>query len=118
MPLLDEIRKQPRHIREIMFGLSVITTLSLVGLVWASSFQNSMYALLNPAEESPASSRHLADEQSSSPLALLGRFWQDMRASIVGLFEGGDAGSGEERTVPERGFETPAARTLPVAEPR
>ena len=47
MSFLDDIKKQPRHIREIMFGLCVITTISLVGLVWFRSFEEDIFVLIN-----------------------------------------------------------------------
>lgn len=51
MSFLDDIRKQPRHHREIMFGLCVVTAVSLVGMVWYNSFQQNLYALLNPDQD-------------------------------------------------------------------
>lgn len=47
MNFLDDIKKQPRHVREIMFGLCVVTTISLVGLVWFRSFEKDVFVLLN-----------------------------------------------------------------------
>lgn len=47
MNFFDDIKKQPRHIREIMFGLCVVITISLVGLVWFRSFEEDVFVLLN-----------------------------------------------------------------------
>src|SRR3990167_8399006 len=40
MSLLNDIRKQPRHVREIMFGLCVIITVFFIGMIWFRSFEN------------------------------------------------------------------------------
>lgn len=46
--LLKEIRRQPRHIREIMFAFCVVITVSLVGLVWFRSFEETLFVMMNP----------------------------------------------------------------------
>lgn len=51
MSFLDEIHKQPRHVREIMFALSVVITMSLVGIIWFRSFEEDLFVLLNPEPE-------------------------------------------------------------------
>src|SRR3989338_1605595 len=51
MSFLDDIRKQPQHIRELMFGLSVFITVLLIGMVWFRSFQKNLYVLMNPEED-------------------------------------------------------------------
>ncbi len=50
MSILDEIREQPEHIRKIMFGFCVITTVSIVGVIWYRSLERNLFALLNPDE--------------------------------------------------------------------
>src|SRR3989339_1394094 len=50
MSILDEIREQPEHIRKIMFGFCVITTISIVGVIWYRSLEKNLFALLNPDE--------------------------------------------------------------------
>ena len=84
MSFLDEIRKQPQHHREIMFGLCVITTFSLVGMVWYNSFEKNLYVLLNPEEV--ADQRNLADNKNIP--SLLGDMVdtvQDLKASFYSI---------------------------------
>ncbi len=59
MKLLQEIRSQPEHIRHIMMWLCVVTSFSLVALVWFRSTQARFVAMLHPAEtlEAPAADR-------------------------------------------------------------
>lgn len=88
MSFLDEIRRQPRHHREIMFGLCVITTISLVGMVWFNSFEKNLYVLLNPEEN--ADNRFLAEnEEIKTPLSLFGSIGQtgkDLKATFYNIF--------------------------------
>ena len=51
MSFLQEIRKQPQYAREVMFGLCVIITISLVGLVWFRSFEEDLFVMLNSDQE-------------------------------------------------------------------
>lgn len=48
MSFLDDIQKQPKHVREIMFGMCVVITVSLVGLIWFRSFEEDLFVMLNP----------------------------------------------------------------------
>src|SRR3989344_4667277 len=96
--LLQEIRSQPEHIRHIMMWLCVVTSFSLVALVWFRSTQARFVAMLNPAErlEEPAADRFAdrdfrkleedrilaSKEESSSPLASIINSFSILRASI------------------------------------
>lgn len=51
MSFLDDIQKQPKHVREIMFALCAITTISLVGIVWFRSFEEDLFVMLNPQQD-------------------------------------------------------------------
>lgn len=88
MSFLDEIRRQPRHHREIMFGLCVVTTISLVGMVWFNSFEKNLYVLLNPGEN--ADQRFLAEnEESKTDLSLfgnIGQTGQELKATFYDIF--------------------------------
>ena len=85
MSFLDEIRKQPQHHREIMFGLCVITTISLVGMVWYNSFEKNLYVLLNPGETTDQ--RNLAENKNvPSLLGDIGRTGQDLKAAFLNIF--------------------------------
>jgi len=111
MSLLHEIRHQPPHIRKLMFGLSIITTVSLVGMIWFQSFQSNMYALLNPETINPEDQRYYAvvDEKTKSPFALMKGAFKDVSASIFGIF-GEDSGD----TAPARPTPGSSVRALPL----
>ena len=84
MSFLNEIRKQPQHHREIMFGLCVVTTISLVGMVWYNSFQKNLYVLLNPGEG--IDQRYLAENKNVPSLfSDLGQTAKDLRASFFDI---------------------------------
>ena len=85
MSFLDEIRKQPQHHREIMFGLCVVTTISLVGMVWYNSFEKNLYVLLNPGDK--ADQRFLAQSKiAPSLLGNISQTGQDLKAAFYNVF--------------------------------
>src|SRR3989344_7481167 len=85
MSFLDEIRKQPQHHREIMFGLCVVTTILLVGMVWYNSFEKNLYVLLNPGEN--ADQRYLAENKTGPSLfGNLSKTGQDLKATFFNIF--------------------------------
>ena len=106
--LLQEIRSQPEHIRHIMMWLCVVTSFSLVALVWFRSTQARFVAMLNPAErlEAPAADRFAdrdlrkveearilaaKEERSPSPLASVMNSFNLLRASIGELLGSSEA---------------------------
>lgn len=114
MSLIHEIHNQPHHIRKTMFTLSLVVLVSGVGVVWLNSFQNNMYALLNPPTEETQDSRSLADENksSASPFALIGDAFKSLRASIADIFNSENASP-----TPTPGVSRPPA-ALPISAPR
>ena len=97
MSFLDELRKQPKHHRELMFGLCVVTTFSLVGMVWYNSFEKNLYVLLNPEEVTDQ--RNLATANGGAPskagaenknvpslLGDIGQTGKDLKASFYNIF--------------------------------
>ena len=97
MSFLDELRKQPKHHRELMFGLCVVTTFSLVGMVWYNSFEKNLYVLLNPEEVTDQ--RNLATANGGAPskagaenknvpslLGDIGQTGKDLKASCYNIF--------------------------------
>ena len=85
MSFLDDIRKQPQHHREIMFGLCVVTTISLVGMVWYNSFEKNLYVLLNPGDITDQ--RNLAENKNvPSLLGDIGKTGQDLKAAFLNIF--------------------------------
>lgn len=86
MSFLDDIRKQPRHHREIMFGLCVITTISLVGMVWYNSFEKNLYVLLNPGEN--ADQRFLTENKTVPSLfGNISQTGKDLKAAVYSIFD-------------------------------
>lgn len=92
MSILKNIQEQPQHIREIMFGLCVVTSVSLVGAVWFNDFQNDMYALLNPEEIQQE--KFLAQENSESLFGVLGKTFGDMSSVFSGFWDSFGSGDG------------------------
>lgn len=87
MALIHDIRKQPIHIRKVMFGLSVITAISFVGVLWFNSFQHNMYALLNPAPTDSDAPQYAQKDQTRSPFAVIYDSVKDTAANIFGFFQ-------------------------------
>lgn len=119
MSFLDEIRKQPRHHREIMFGLCVITTISLVGMVWYNSFQKNLYVLLNPGQT--ADQRNLAENKNvPSLLGDIGKTGQDLKAAFLNIFSsvGGLTGNNKKDTITDTAKPSEPVRvyTLPLSD--
>ena len=113
MALLEEIRKQPVHVRELLFGLSTLLTVLVVGLVWLSSFQRDVYALLNPSPEDQQ--QFAAQAQQALPLrAAIGTFMSTLRASIYNLLDL----EGVKKQIDAPRKESSGIHTLPTAETR
>ncbi|OGN10039.1 MAG: hypothetical protein A3J46_04230 [Candidatus Yanofskybacteria bacterium RIFCSPHIGHO2_02_FULL_41_11] len=92
MPLLEDIRNQPRHIREIMFGFCVVITVSLVGLIWFRSFEEDLFVLLNT--DPKKQEQFFAERSKNTPtlVASMRTSYDGLRAAIstLLLFEGGE----------------------------
>lgn len=68
-----------------MFGLSVVTTISLVGMVWYNSFEKNLYVLLNPGEN--ADQRFLAENETVPSLfGSMGQIGKDLKATFYNIF--------------------------------
>lgn len=82
MSFLDDIRKQPKHVREIMFALCVVTTVSLVGIIWFRSFETNLFVLMNPEPDKQA--RFFAERDKRTPIlyANITKAYTDLRASM------------------------------------
>ncbi len=90
MKILDEIKQQPEHIRQMFMWVLVVITFSVVGFVWFRSTEKKLVALLNPgkAQESAA----LAEKSEAgilSPFATIFDAWGELRANISELLLGG-----------------------------
>ena len=82
--MLKEIRKQPEHIREIFMWLCVTIVFSFVLLTGFRQTEERLVALVNP--ELQEDTNQLADKKEASPLAVLGGYIGDLRASIADIF--------------------------------
>lgn len=82
MSFFEEIKKQPRHVREIMFGLCVITTISVAGMIWFRSFEENIFVLLNP--EPDKQQQFYAERSKRTPTlyANVTESFSKMRASL------------------------------------
>ena len=86
MSFLDEIRKQPSHVREIMFWFSVVITVSLVGMVWFRSFEENLFVMMNPEPEKQA--KFYADRAGRTPVvyANVTKALGSLRATLYNSF--------------------------------
>ncbi len=98
-----------------MFGLCVVTTISLVGMVWYNSFQQNLYVLLNPGDTTDQ--RYLAGAKNvPSLLGDIGKTGQDLKAAFYNIF---NLTSGDKKTniIDNAKISEPArVYTLPLSE--
>ena len=114
MSFLDEIRKQPRHHREIMFGLCVVTTISLVGMVWYNSFEKNLYVLLNPGEN--ADQKYLAENKPiPSLLGNISQTGKDLKAALYNIFNL-TSNDKKENVESNNSIDSEKVYTLPMSE--
>ncbi len=112
MKILKNIHEQPQHIREIMFGLCVVTTVSLVGAVWFKDFRSDMYALLNPEEV--RQERFLARENSESLFGVLGKTFGDISSVLTDFWDSPGSGDGVKTGVENKSVDR--VYLLPLSE--
>ncbi len=80
-----------------MFGLSVVITVSLVGMVWFNSFQKNVYVMLNPDKETEQKFfaggnpkfANLYDEKKPTDIPSLfsniGQAGKDLKAAVLNI---------------------------------
>lgn len=112
MSILKNIQEQPQHIREIMFGLCVVTTVSLVGAVWFHSFQKDTYALLNPEEAN--TQKFLAQENQKSLFDNLSGTFSDLGAALSGIL--GSGGPADQKDIGVEKTSADKVYLLPLSE--
>ncbi|PJE50357.1 MAG: hypothetical protein COV29_04235 [Candidatus Yanofskybacteria bacterium CG10_big_fil_rev_8_21_14_0_10_36_16] len=89
--ILQEIRKQPEHIREIFMWISVFVVSSLVIFTWFKSAQDDMYAMLHPEEVEQQ--RILAEQEKENQPSLFAAIggsvsgFKDTILELVGVKE-------------------------------
>lgn len=88
--LLQEIRQQPPHIREVFMWVCVVIVFSVVGWAWFRQTQKQFVALLHPeqAEEARVLAEENKQKQPPSPFATIFSSLGDLRANISELFAG------------------------------
>ena len=99
MSLLEDIRKQPRHVREMMFAFCVIITVSLVGLVWFRSFEKNIFVLINP---DPKKQEQFFAERAKNTPTLIASFnttYSVLRGAISQVFLLGNTKSSSETEI-------------------
>ena len=97
MSMLERIREQPKHVREIMFGFSVVIAVSLVGTLWFRDFRTDIYALMNPEEVSQEKFFVQNSGENQSLFSSLGETMGDISSVLTG-FWGSDDSAGETGT--------------------
>ena len=90
MSLLQDIRNQPRHIREVMFAFCVVITVSLVGLIWFRSFEETIFVMMNPDPAKQDKFFALRQENTPTLFAGISNSYQGLRAAISGFLVFGD----------------------------
>lgn len=114
MSILDEIRKQPEEVKDVMFFLSVFITVLAVGLVWFNSFQKNIYAIMNPEE---AQQRALAAESYPSLFGYVGQSFGELSAFVSGFFKDENADPQEDvPTTPAPSVESGQVYRLPLSD--
>jgi len=91
MSLFEDIRRQPRHVREMMFALCVVITVSLVGLIWFRSFEKNIFVLMNP---DPKKQEQFFAERAKNTPTLVASFQSTygvLKAGISQIFLLGDS---------------------------
>lgn len=85
--LLEEIRNQPAHIREIFMWLSVVIVFSAVSFFWFQSTAKQFVALVNP--QKAKDDRALAQKnklEQQSVLAVIGQSADTLKDGIAEFF--------------------------------
>ena len=108
--LLEEIRSQPPHIRELFMWLCVIITFSVVGFAWFRGTSQQLASLLHP-ETTALEERAIVERKPVSPFANLLLSFKDLTANIRTLFT-------FSRTTEVEVENQPSHTVLPTVSPR
>jgi hypothetical protein len=86
--ILEEIRSQPSHIREVFMWVSVVIVFSVVGFSWFRTTSKQFVALVNP-EQAQQNADMLAEDQDNKllPFATISKSWKSLSAGISELFD-------------------------------
>ena len=79
----------------MMFILSVVTTVSLVGLIWFRSFQKNLYVMLNPDQQQQEEFFATVDKNNdaTSLFGYIGQTFKDTYQNAKSLISGESAGN-------------------------
>jgi len=113
--LLDEIRKQPEHIRHTFMWLCVVIVFSLVSFVWFRATQQTFVAMLHPQEIQQLKEESRLAQAGGSPLANLWGSLGGLRASIVELVNGTRLDLVKNEAVEPGPSTTAPSRSLPLS---
>ena len=83
--VINHIRSQPHHVREIATILCTVVVVVIVVWVWFSSFQKNIYTLLNPDQQSQDK---VFAQESKSLFGSILETLSDGKAQISSLFSG------------------------------
>jgi len=83
--LIHHVRSQPHHVRGLVTLGCTVAVVAVIGVVWFNSFQNNMYALLNPEDQVGARDK-LFTQESKSLFASMLQVVSDGRAQITNIF--------------------------------
>ena len=87
MSFFKDIKNQSLAVRQIMFGLCVVTTVSLVGMVWYRSFETKLYVLMDRQPQTDTQSVFFAKDNNSPGLfASLSGALGNMKTAVLDLF--------------------------------
>ncbi|MBI2057876.1 MAG: hypothetical protein HYT63_02745 [Candidatus Yanofskybacteria bacterium] len=130
MSVLKEIRNQPEHIRHIFMWLCVVTSFSLVVMVWFKSTQSKFVAMLHPTEIlKEVDANKFADrdliklaeqtkktkEQGVSVFATVKDTFSLLRASISELMGSSQTGLEKTQKSKNSSISQPAYKGLPLS---
>jgi len=87
--IINEIRNQPQHVRKLATILCTIAVVAVVALIWFQSFQNNIYTLLNPEQQTEAQDKLFAQE-SKSLFGSIIQVFSNGKAQISDFFSGQD----------------------------
>jgi len=118
--ILDEIKQQPPHIREIFMWVCVVITFSVIGFAWFRTTARQFAALVNPENVQTRALAEKNENQTESPFATLFISLKDLGANIFELFDfKGEARNFEiQKTQRIEAGETIQPQKLPLSEDR
>lgn len=113
--IIEEIKKQPHHIRHLFMWLFVFTASCAVGLIWYVSTKAELVGLVNPVRVREAQ-RAVAKGQSG--LAAVGSGWSQFAGNVRAVF-GGTAAEGQTSFEPAATVKAVPIipQTLPIVKP-